>query len=77
MSRLREQYLDQVSNILKSIRSNKKLNTREAAELIGIHQPQLVRVETKKHELRLNNLEAILNALGYEVEIELKIKKIK
>ena len=77
MSRLRDSYLNQVSNILKSIRKEKNLTTRECAELIGIHQPQLVRVETKKHELRVNNLEALLNALGYAVEIEIKIKKVE
>lgn len=75
MYRLRDKYLNLVSEELVKIQKELKLTQRQLAELTGIHQPQIARIITRKHELRLNNLEAIANLLGYDIELDIKFVK--
>ena len=55
---------------LRAIREERGLSTRELAELAGVGQAHIVRIENGKYNLRIDTLNTIAEALDAEIKIE-------
>lgn len=59
---------------LSEYRKEQGLSQRDLCNLIGIHQPALVKIEKGANSPQLNTILKILDVLGYTIEFK-KIKK--
>lgn len=57
---------------LSKLRKDKKLSQRELADIIGMKQPMLAKIEKGKNSPQLNTLLNILDSLGYTIKYEKK-----
>ena len=72
--RISEDEIDLINTIIKA-RIESKLTQNELAKLTGISQPNITRFEKKVHSASLSTTIKILEALGYKLKIEKKVKK--
>ena len=56
---------------LIKLRSTLGLTQRQLAEMAGMHQPQLARIESGKQLPRLDTLEALVESVGYSLSIQI------
>jgi transcriptional regulator with XRE-family HTH domain len=54
---------------LRNLRESKGLTTRSLAELSGVGQSHIVRIEAGKYNIRLDILERLTTALGAAIKI--------
>lgn len=59
---------------LRALRLEKGLTTRELAELTGLGQSHIVRIEAGKYAVRIDTVETIARALGAKLTID-KVEK--
>lgn len=64
--------MSNIVNLLVSARKNAGLTQTQLAELTGIRQPNIARLESGKYPPNLDSLERIAKALGKELVITLK-----
>ena len=57
---------------LSELRKKKKLSQRQLAEILGMKQPTLAKIEKGKNSPQLNTILNILDSLGYTLSIEEK-----
>lgn len=57
---------------LSRLRKEKKMTQKELAEILGMKQPTLAKIEKGKNSPQLNTLLNILDSLGYTINIEEK-----
>lgn len=57
---------------LSKLRKDKNLSQRELANIIGMKQPTLAKIEKGKNSPQLNTLLSILDSLGYTIKYEKK-----
>ncbi len=60
---------------LRRIRKEKKLTQIQLGDIVGVHFNSISRFETKSHELSVYTVEAIANALGYELTLSERKKE--
>jgi transcriptional regulator with XRE-family HTH domain len=54
-----------------ALRKERGMNQRDFADMIGIKQPQLARLESGKQKPKIETLEKIARGTGYSIEIRL------
>lgn len=64
-------YIELLADIV-SIRDEKGLTQRELAEITGLKQPAIARIESQQGVASVMSMLKILNALGYELKISPK-----
>lgn len=55
---------------IKQLRQERGITQTQLAEMIGIKQPSLARIESGRHTIRLDILERICEALGVSLNLE-------
>ena len=64
---------EDIGTQLRALRLQQNLTTRELAELTGLNQSHIVRIEGGRYDIRLSTLDTITEALGAEISIEKKV----
>ena len=59
---------------MSRLRKEKQLSQRELAQILGMKQPTLAKIEKGKNSPQLNTILNILDSLGYTIKIEEKYK---
>lgn len=65
---------EDIGTQLRALRLQQNLTTRELAELTGLNQSHIVRIEGGRYDIRLSTLDTITEALGAGISIEKKYK---
>lgn len=57
-------------NCIKALRAKKGMTQKELAEMVGLRQPHIARIEAGKHAIGIDKCISILRALGGFLEIK-------
>lgn len=66
---------ERIGKRIVEIRKEKGLSSYELAELTGLKQPNIMRIESGRYSTGLDLLSKIANALGYEIDFVRKDEK--
>jgi len=60
---------ERIGNKIKEIRIQKGISTYQLAELTGLNQPNIVRIEKGKYSTGIDIISKIVNSLGCQIDI--------